>query len=626
MNHLETEIRRHRKLYYDGAPEISDEDFDLLIERLEIENPTSEVLAEVGASPDLQATFQTAKHKIPMGSLDKITDKQGLEKWHKHEYCNILVQLKLDGGSVSLDYENGRLVQALTRGDGTTGIVITDNVKHMQNVKTAIPGFTGSLRGEVVVKTPVFRQKYAGSFKNPRNMAVGISKRKTFSDDIKDATILYYDIVDGAERSERDKILALGEFGLKTVETRLVTDIDAAYQVVQETLRLRDSLDVEIDGLVLKLDPVSNKLNRGFKGQNPAWAVAFKPPSQTALSRITDITWSVGSTGRVTPVAILTPTELAGVTISRATLNNVQLVEEMGLEIGDEVVISRRNDVIPKVEKISRKYATLDNIGGGFNLPVLCDQCAGNLVREGRFMMCLNKKCPSRSKSSIEALLEVLELKDFGTNLIEDLMGNGVLRGPADWFRLTEHDIQLYGNRGAGVAKKLIARLKAQSKELTVIQMLQIVCIDGFSGSRATMLVDAGFDTLDKIKNLRALDLAGVPGIGEILANQLIEGIQDRWHIIDDMLKVGFTVKEPKKMSGSKLEGYGFVITGKLSKPRKEFEQVVTEQGGKLKWIGEGHDYLLTDDPDSGSGKSKNAKDKGIPALNEEQFWAIIQG
>lgn len=626
MNHLETEIKRHRKLYYDGTPEISDAEFDLLVEQLEIESPTSKVLSEVGSQPDLQATFQTAKHRIPMGSLTKITDEAGLKKWYGDETCAVLVQLKLDGGSVSLDYKNGHLVQALTRGDGTTGIVITENVKRMQNVRAWITGFTGSLRGEVVVKTPVFKKKYTSSFANPRNMATGISKRKTYSDDIKDATILYYDIVDGIDRTESDKMTAIGERGLETVWTMLTGSINQAYQVVQDTLKQRDSLDVEIDGLVLKLNTVASKTKRGFKGQNPEWAIAFKPPSQMALSRITDIVWTVGSTGRVNPVAILVPTKLAGVTISRATLDNVQLIEEMDIEVGDEVVISRRNDVIPKIEKVYRKYTAVDNIGGGYRLPHKCDQCEGTLVREGRFMMCLNKKCPVRNKTSIEALLDVLELKDFGTNLIDDLISNGVLKGPADWFSLTERDIEVYGNRGSGVAQKLIARLNAQSRELTVVQMLQIACIDGFSGSRATLLVEAGFDTLDKIKTLKVSDLVGVPGIGNVLSEQLVEGIQDRWHIIEDMLKVGITIKETEKMAGNRLDGYGFVITGKLSKPRKEFEQVVTDNGGKLKWVGNGHDYLLTDDPDSGSGKSKTAKKKGIPALSEEQFWNIVQG
>lgn len=346
-------IARHRSLYYEGVPEISDAAFDALWKELERLDPSNAELHKVGAKPS-KTGFQTARHGIAMGSLNNAMSAEDLAKFVNSTGSNdFVLQMKLDGLSVSLEYENGALVRALTRGDGIEGDLITYNVSRMKNVKARTPvDFTGVIRGEILLEKAV-HQEHLAHMANPRNAAAGIARRKD-GEDCEHLKVVYYDIVENDKtfKTEREKIARLGELGVETVLTyyplKTATEINRVLDLYQATERVK--LDYEIDGLVVKVNSCEVQQRLGVSSGCPKWAVAYKFPSQGAISKIVDIEWSIASTGRVTPVAILEPVAIGGVTVKRASLGNVSLFRDLNPYKGMEVLVVRRGDVIPHIE------------------------------------------------------------------------------------------------------------------------------------------------------------------------------------------------------------------------------------------------------------------------------------
>lgn len=352
IKYLEAEIERHSALYYAHQPEISDDAFDALRDELEELAPDSPVLAKVG-SESLAEGWDKAAHTIPMGSQAKVNSAEEFLKWAERTGAErFACEDKLDGLSLEVKYVDGRFVAGITRGDGFEGEDITRNVAKMQNVPAALPvGVTCSLRGEIILPLSTFDAKYAGEYKNPRNAAAGIARRLDGTNS-EDLVVKYFDvIIEGREfKTEEDKLCYITtRMGLEVATFFVPLTAEQVVKLYEKyQADIRDTLDWEIDGLVVKCNDIQTQEDLGTTNDNrPRGQVAIKFASRKKVTYLEDVVWEVGNTGRLTPVAIVEPVNLSGVTISRVTLHNVEEFEKHKLFRGAPVLISRANDVIP---------------------------------------------------------------------------------------------------------------------------------------------------------------------------------------------------------------------------------------------------------------------------------------
>ncbi|RLB53042.1 MAG: DNA ligase (NAD(+)) LigA, partial [Deltaproteobacteria bacterium] len=384
---LEQRLSEYRDKYYAGAPVVSDAVYDALEDELRLLDPLHPLLARIG-SPVVSDGWEKARHQIPMGSLNKVTDESQLREWQQR--CDQLlvkdgrpslrddlyVAEKLDGISVELIYQDGRFVDGITRGDGEIGERITANVARMQGVPPRI-GHQGQLsaRGEIILRLSDMR-RFFPDYSSPRNAAAGTARRLDGQGN-EHLTVLCYDLAEELDiESEVEKFALLRQLGFATPNSyhgdfQAVLDVYQDYESAQ-----RADLDYEIDGLVVRANPLAVQAVLGDVNRRPRGAVAFKFASPSKVSRVLGIRWDVGSSGRVTPIAIVEPVELVGATVRRASLHNMAHVRQLGIGVGDEVLVSRRNDVIPYIEEV------VDKVGDPAEPPTRCSVCDADLQIE----------------------------------------------------------------------------------------------------------------------------------------------------------------------------------------------------------------------------------------------------
>lgn len=613
---LVSKIQKHRELYYNGIPEISDSTFDSLWDELKKLDPSNEELKKIGVRPS-KSGFPSVRHQIPMGSLDKVTSTEDMRKWiDKVKASGYILQEKLDGLSVALYYDKGNLIQGVTRGDGDSGDLITYNVSKMRNVKKTIPGFTGALRGEIILLKSIFEKHFAGDKVNPRNAAAGIARRKD-GEDCEYLSIFYFDIeeesIEGLSNIQKfDRIRSLGLVPVVTFS--VLKGYDSIVRLYQQYVSEdRAELDYEIDGMVVKVNDYEDIDRLGYDGKHPNWAVAYKFPNQVKTSTIIDIEWQTTTTGRINPLAVIEPIELMGVTIRRASLANLSLMEEKKIGIGNTVIVTRANDVIPKIEECT------EIVSEDRKVPTKCPTCQDPVKRDGRFLLCTNVECPAIKKYAILQWIGTLEIEYFGESLVEALQEAGKLNDPADLYKLTSKDISVLDGKGEGIANRVLPQIESK-KSLSLVDFLGALSIKDFGKSRIQSLIDAGYDSLEKIMKISPKEMEMVPGFSSTLSDYFGDRIKKKEPLIQKLLDAGVTIKP---MSKGRLTGCGFKFTGSLSVPRKDLEKLVTNNGGQLKW-GMPKNYLVTQDPGSSSAKSKEAKSKGIPIISDQEFLRMV--
>ncbi len=647
---LEQLIRRHRELYYNREPEIGDEEFDTLVEELQELAPDSPVLEEVGApvSPE-GAGLPTKAHKIPMGSLDKVPEDR-LDHWAEKAGPRFLVQEKLDGISLELEYEGGRLVDAITRGDGLTGEVVTHNAVAFKSVSRELAlAFTGSVRGEVILRLSVFRDHFVEKgFKNPRNTVSGTVRKKHGDRSLnRHFEMFFYDVV-GEElefETERQKMEFIEkELRLPLVETYYDQDVDGVRAIfakyagdpAEEIPGSRSQLDYEIDGLVLRSDSIARQRELGVVGNRPRFAVAYKFVSEGRVTTLSDVNWSLGLGGRLTPVARLEPVQIAGVTVSNATLHNLDYVEGLGLKIGDRVLVERKGDVIPQVVTV------IESSGGKApKPPKTCPACGEKLVVESKFLRCKNPECPGRVFGDIKKWIDELEIDSIGPKWIEILIDEGLIESPADLYRLTVEDFLPLERMGKTLAEKMIHNIQ-DSRKPPLDRFIAGLNVAEFSRQRAQMLINSGHDTLEKILALSPDEIAEVKGFAQILAEKVHDGLQKRLDRIREFLEAGVEIVTPSarppgdtaEEAGGKLSNESFCFTGAVQAinattgkrwTRKELQELVRTHGGRvLSDVNNGLDYLVLADPESKSSKAKKARKLETRILSEDEFLAMI--
>lgn len=619
IKELENHIFKARNDYYNGTPTVSDKVYDAWVDELRLLDPTNKAVTAIG-SPVAPSEWKKAKHQIPMGSLDKVNLPVELTKWVDDTYPKgkLFVTEKLDGLSIEVIYENGSLVQGITRGDGDVGEDITVNVAKMGGVHSHLKHhFTGSLRGEIIMHKSTHKQFFPDKA-NPRNAASGTSKRLD-GVGVEKLNILFYQV--------------LGDVDFKTEEAQFKwlqkQDLDVPnYWVFQNVSEVndhwreyqdkeRDKLDYDIDGLVVRIDDMEKQIALGDKDLRPKGARAFKFDNEARESTIKDIIWQVGNSGRITPVAIVEPVQLVGATVTRASIYNMSYIEELGLDIGAKVLVARANDVIPRIEELIKGTGTLAAP------PDSCPACGADTEMSGENLICTNvRTCPAQVVGRIKNWVKELNLLEWGDTLIEKLVQSKKVKTVADLYTLTVDDLANLDRMGEKSAQKVYDILWANN-EVSLEVFLGALSIPMIGQSTIKLIMDAGADDLRKFGQLSAAEFEQVPGVGPVKAKLLADGLKHNRELILQILTNGVKIKD--KIIG-RLTGKSICFTGAMKNKRPMLEKMAADAGGNVKnSVGKGLTYLVIADPNSTSSKAEAARKLGTALISEDEFLDMVK-
>lgn len=626
INTIVEMLERANEAYYNDTPIISDEEFDALKDKLAVLDPSHPFLEKVGAPVTLGA-WPKRKHASFMGSQAKVNEKHEFDHWHNDFIFSVAsgekdervaVSHKLDGSTIVLTYVDGILKHATTRGDGEEGEVITSNVLKMQNVKKRLPEqFSGDLRGEVMLETATFLKVFApAGYKNARNSANGCARDKKGGSKLKHLKVIYFDALpanpnffyDHMGGTERDKQDLIESYGLEYVHTDYMTygDVWKYFEAFD-----RAALPYGIDGLVCKVMDLREQEVFGVTSGRPNGQIAIKFESPTAKTFVNDITWQVGLSGRITPVAELEPVDLDGVTISRSTLNNLDYIEALGLEIGDEVVVARLNDVIPGIIEVTQKA----NNKGGINQPTVCPSCESVLERDGAYIICPFVECAGAVFGDMAVWIRTQNILGFGPSTISGLIEQDVAT-PDKLYTVTEKTLA-----EACGSDKTAKKLKAGIEKTTEMPLnkfltgLNIPHLGKTNGKRLTKT----FGTLDAVLAATTDDFAEVEGI-KTTAKKIIAGLAAKRGLIDKLLESIKIVE----VSGS-LNGKSFAMTGVRSHDGHDLAELIASNGGDAKsGVSKGLDFLIIKDPKSTSNKAEKARKYGTKLISPDDFLKMV--
>jgi DNA ligase (NAD+) len=649
---LRDELRRHERLYYVlDQPEITDAEYDALMRQLrdlearhpELATPDSPT-QRVGGKP--REGFVKVPHSSPMLSLDNALNEGELRDFDRRvrellggaEY-RYVTELKLDGLSMAAHFREGRLVQAVTRGDGSVGEDVTENARTIRSLPLRVETELGAfeVRGETVMNRRAFERLNAerderglSRFANPRNAAAGslrvLEPQITASRRLDYYT--YFLLVDGqpALESQWTALEELSRMGFKVNPHRqLCRSVDEVLAFCAGWEARREELPYEIDGVVVKVDSVEQQRLLGFTAKSPRWAIAYKYPARQAVTTVEGIEVQVGRTGALTPVAHLKPVEVSGVTVSRATLHNEDEIGRLGLEIGDEVVIERSGDVIPKVVRVHSQGPHRKE----FRMPAVCPVCGGNVVREEgeAATRCINTDCPARLRESILhfASRGVMNIDGVGDALVDQLVVRGMVKSVADLYDLKAEDLASLERMGAKSAGNVIRNIE-NSKKNPLPRVLTALGIR-FVGERTAVFLAEAFGSMDRVASAGLEELQQAEEVGPKVALSISRFFSEpRNRELIERLRVAglqFT-SESARPKGGRLQGLTFVLTGMLpSLSRDEAKRLIESAGGKVSGSVSGRTSYIVAGEDPGS-KLAKAQELGVAVLNERQLRELI--
>jgi len=658
---LRKKIHYHNYRYYVlNEPEISDAEYDKLFKELEeLESKYPELVTpdsptqRVGAKP--LEEFGTYEHSIPMLSLNSVLDQTevrdfdervrrslGIEEG-KIEY---VVEPKIDGLAMELVYKNGVLSVGSTRGDGKTGEEVTQNLRTIKTIPLRIfsdppPPPVLEVRGEVFIPVSKFKElnealgaRGEKMFANPRNAAAGsvrqLDPKVTAS---RPLDFFAYGVgrAEGKEFSTQWEVLNyLREIGFKVSPLiRRFENIQDVIEYHEKVKKERDELDYEIDGIVVKVNSIEQQERLGTISRSPRWAIAYKFPAREEFTRVKNIVVQVGRTGALTPVAVLEPVSIAGVTVSRATLHNEDELRKKDVRIGDTVVVERAGDVIPEVVSVIKSKRT--GAEKEFRMPDRCPVCGAEVMKEGPIVRCIGVSCEAQLKERIKhfASLRALNIEGLGEKVIEQLVDRNMVSDAADLFFLTKRDLLKLDRMGDKSAQNILNAME-KSKHTTFSRLIHALGIRHVGEHTASLLADH-FRDLESLRNASYEDLISVPEIGpEIAKSILLFFKQESTKVLLDKLEragvsyekkgVGVAEEEVRKI----LEGKTFVFTGRISMPREKAKEIVERFGGRVaSSVSKRTDYVVAGE-DAGS-KLEKAEKLGVKVIDEEEFRAMVK-
>ncbi|MBQ2718506.1 MAG: NAD-dependent DNA ligase LigA [Clostridia bacterium] len=652
-------IAHHARLYYEeDAPTISDFEYDALFRSLqeleaafpEFDSPTSPTKRVGGAASD---RFQKFVHRVQMGSLGDVFSAEELSDFCSRtdaalgEVCSYSVEPKIDGLSVSLTYENGVLVRGATRGDGFVGEDVTENIRTIRNVPLALaePLPYLCVRGEVYMPREVFTalneaREAAGEprFANPRNAAAGslrqLDPRVTAS---RRLSIFIFNLQEGdlyadghapATHTEvLDRLAALGFTVLP--DRRTVTGFAEAWAHVERLGTMRESRSYDMDGAVIKADRLSDRATLGEGTATPKWAIAYKYPPEQQETTLEGIEIAVGRTGVLTPTACLAPVRLAGTTVSRATLHNIDFINERDVRIGDRVIVQKAGDIIPEIVRSLPERRTGGEVP--FAMPEVCPSCGHPVVRdaggEGAAIRCVFAGCPAqRARAIIHfASRDAMDIDGLGPAIISLLLENGRIGGIADLYRLRASDVSDLDRMGEKSAENLIAAIEA-SKARGLERLLFALGIRQV-GVVAAEAIAARFRTLEACFLATFDDFCTVPDIGEITAANLLEffASEEARTLCDALLAAGVLGDAVKAPPAETLAGLTFVLTGTLpTMTREDASERIKAAGGKVSGSVSAKTSYVVAGEAAGS-KLTKARSLGVPVIDEAALLAMLE-
>jgi DNA ligase (NAD+) len=661
---LREKIRRHEYLYYVlDQPEISDADFDKLMRELkDLEAEHPELLTadsptqRVGGKP--REGFVKVRHSSPMLSLDNTYNEEELRDWERrvHELSgrsdvDYVCELKLDGMSLALIYEDGKLVRGITRGDGTVGEDVTLNVRTVRSVplsiskeklkKAGIPA-DFEVRGELLMPTAAFKKvneererKGLSTFANPRNFTAG-TVRQLDANITAERRMDYfpYILLENGRTyfDHHSKTLdALDAAGFKVNPTRkLVHSMEEVWEFIQQWAGKRESLAYEIDGIVVKVDRTALQDELGFTGKAPRWAIAYKYAARAGITKLESVRWQVGRTGKLTPVAELVPVAIGGTTVRNATLHNMDEIQRLGIKIGDWVQVERGGDVIPKVAKViddnNKDYPRGKK---EIEIPENCPVCGNKVVRiEGEVdYRCVNANCPAKLRETILhfASRGVMNIDGMGDALVNQLTERGLVKNVADIYKLTKDDLLSLERMGDKSAQNILDEIES-SKKLPLERVIYGLGIR-MVGERTAQFLAEHFGSMEALESAGVEELQNVNEVGPRIAESIVEffSIAANRKLVERLREAGLTLTGYKKQRGTKLAGKTFVLTGTLAHfTRDEAKKMIEDAGGKVTGsVSKKTDYVVAG-ADAGS-KLDKAKEQGVKVIDESELEKLLR-
>jgi DNA ligase (NAD+) len=657
VQRLRAELDRHIGLYDRGAPEITDLEFDRLLARLkQLENEHPELVTpdsptqRVGGAPVEE--LRPVEHRVPMMSIDNTYSLEELRAYGLRtakllagETIEWVVELKIDGVAISIRYEDGKLVQAATRGNGRIGDDVTHNVLTIRDCPRQLKGKhvppVLEVRGEVYITNADLVQmneeqtrRGEEPFKNSRNCAAGAirlldpklcreRRLRLFCHGVGETAGIH-------ATTHMDFLAEIGRYGLPpTPRVEAFKSFDEAVAHCEQVIEQLHELPFEIDGLVLKVNDFAQRERLGATSKSPRWLIAYKFEKYEAVTRLNDIRVQVGKTGAITPVADLEPVELAGTTVSRASLHNAEEIERKDVRIGDYVVVEKAGKVIPHIVRVEKHRRESDL--PPFAFPTKCPECNTPVAKDegGVYIRCPNLECPAQWKERLRyfAGRNAMDIEGLGDKLVDQLVGEGLVRSYADLYRLTAEQLSGLERMGAKSSAALLAGIDA-SKQRGLVRLLNALSIRHV-GTRTAAVLAGHFGSIDALVNASVEQLSEVNEVGDVIAQGLHDFLHSRAgrHIIDELRAAGVDmtaeITKADEPSGP-LAGKTIVVTGTLSRyGREEIEELITRHGGKPASSVSKKTSLVVAGEKAGS-KLDKAQQLGVPVLTEEEFERLL--
>ena len=658
IENLRAALHQHNYNYYVlNAPEISDKEFDDMMRNLQdLEQTHPEFQDEnsptMRVGSDINKNFRQIAHRYPMLSLGntyseaEVTDFYDRVKKSLNEDFEICCELKFDGTSISLTYENGKLVRAVTRGDGTQGDDVTDNVKTIRTIPLVLHGHypaSFEIRGEILMPWTVFEElnrekelREEPLFANPRNAASGTLKLQNSSVVASrklDAYLYYLLGEDIPCDGHFENLQEASRWGFKiSPYMKKAHSLDEVFEYIKYWDLERKNLPVATDGIVLKVNSIRQQKNLGYTAKSPRWAIAYKFQAERALTRLNKVTYQVGRTGAITPVANLDPVQLSGTIVKRASLHNADIIEGLDLHIGDMVYVEKGGEIIPKITGVDLEARSF-MIGEKVKFITTCPECGCKLIRyEGEAAhYCPNESsCPPQIKGKIEHFIsrKAMNIDGLGPETVDMFFRLGLIKSAADLYSLQTTDIKDLERMGEKSAENIISGI-AKSKEVPYERVLFALGIR-FVGETVAKKIAKAFHSIDELAKADLESLKSVDEIGEKIAQSIISYFADvrNQAFVEQLKKAGLTLerKEDEKLQYTdKLAGKSIVISGVFSlHSRDEYKDMIEKNGGKnVGSISSKTSFIRAGD-NMGPAKLEKAQKLGIKIITEEEFLSIL--
>lgn len=635
-------IAANSAYYVDSNPILSDYEFDLDLKKLE------KMEAEQGyADPDsptqkpgsdLTSSKAENSHRRPMLSLENTYNEDDLGKWYEDmqkaagKNPTIVIQPKFDGGSAAITFENGKVIKALTRGDGEVGEDITANVKLLDWSKIN-KDFSGEVRGELIITKEGFAKlNEDGKYQNARNLLSGSMKLldpKEFSQRAPYIAFYAYWLEDSDNAEYQLDMTSLMAYnGFRGPEFMInATSLNDLIKGVHLFESMKNKFDYEIDGAVMKLNDKRLWEKLGSTAKYPRWAKAYKFRQDNAQTTVKNITFEIGRTGKITPLAWFDPVFIDGSTVQKATLNNKEFYDAMDIAIGDTITVQKAAAIIPQIIGVERSANRMK-----VAFPKVCPCCGSPLVKhneEHSDLYCDNPKCKARVIDGIVNYTHSLEIDGFAQTLVDRLYDSGFLRSIGDLYDLKNHKAEI--SRLDRLSMNVITKLCNNVEQQKSAELWKLIAGLGIPniGPKLAKTLSSKFHGVDALMAADKGVLESIPDIAALTADSIYSWFQNQENkqLIEKLKSVGQNMSSGSAViSSNALTGKSFCITGTLSKPRSEIEKIISDNGGKnVSNISKSTDYLITNNPTSGSSKNRKANELGVKIIDEESFYKLLK-